>query len=158
MSPEALLPLGGLTPAADAFGGSPCRVLVGWRTQHLKQRTAHAFKEVEVLRAELERAEAAVVGGKKKRDSDVEERETQLRRCQEEIRRLEAEVRFGLTTLRARGRQRMTKQPWRKAGGRKSCLRYRSCNVYLDEVRQEGLNKRLWSGGATSCETALTSG
>lgn len=82
---------------------------MGWRTQHLKQRTAHAFKEVNFLRAELERAEAAVVGGKKKRDSDVAERETQLRHCQEEIRRLEAEVRFGQTILNSWGRQRMTK-------------------------------------------------
>eukprot|EP00903_Cladosiphon_okamuranus_P018176 g16723.t1 len=62
--------------------------------EHLKHRTAHALNEVAVLRDELERTEAAVVGGKKKRDSDVAERESQLRRCQEEIRRLESEVEY----------------------------------------------------------------
>ena len=65
-------------------------------TQHLKQRTAHALEEVAVLRDELDRTEAAVVGGKKKRDCDVAEREGQLRHCQEEIRRLESEVRVDL--------------------------------------------------------------
>eukprot|EP00752_Nemacystus_decipiens_P006156 g5554.t1 len=59
--------------------------------EHLKQRTAQALKEVAVLRDKLERTEAAVVGGKKKRDNDVEEREDQLRRSREEIRRLESE-------------------------------------------------------------------
>lgn len=57
------------------------------------------MKEVAVLRDELERTEAAVVGGKKKRDSDVAEREGQLELCQEEIRRLESEVRLGLGGL-----------------------------------------------------------
>lgn len=66
------------------------------RTQQLKQRTTHAFQEVSVLRAELERAEAAVVGGKKKRDIDIAARETQLRRYEEEIRTLKAEVCVGV--------------------------------------------------------------
>lgn len=75
------------------------------RAQHLKQRTAHALNEVAVLRDELEKTEAAVVGGKKKRDSDVAERESQLRRCQEEIRRLESEVGLGFGPGFARDRR-----------------------------------------------------
>lgn len=66
------------------------------RTQQLKQRTTHAFQEVSVLRAELERTEAAVVGGKKKRDIDIAAREAQLRQCEEEIRMLKAEVCVGV--------------------------------------------------------------
>lgn len=63
-------------------------------TQKLKQRTTHAFQEVSVLRAELDRTEAAVVGGKKKRDIDVAERETRLRNYEEEVRVLKEEVRL----------------------------------------------------------------
>lgn len=69
------------------------------RTQHLKERTAHAFQEASDLREELERTEAAVVGGKKKRDIDVAERETQLKLYEEEIRRLLAEVRLAVVHL-----------------------------------------------------------
>lgn len=70
-------------------------LVVAWytTTQHLKQRTINAIREASALRAELERAEAAVVGGKKKRDADVAERETRLRRYEEEVRMLKAEVR-----------------------------------------------------------------
>lgn len=71
---------------------SPLAVAPLYVSQHLKQRTAHALKKVAVLRDDLDRTEAAVVGGKKKRDSDVAEREGQLRHSQEEIRRLESEV------------------------------------------------------------------
>ncbi|CAM9180566.1 unnamed protein product [Hapterophycus canaliculatus] len=64
------------------------------KLEHLKERAAHALKEVSVVRAKLDRAEAAVSGSKKRRDVDVAERETQLRRYEEEIRRLTAEGEF----------------------------------------------------------------
>ncbi|CAM9415816.1 unnamed protein product, partial [Scytosiphon promiscuus] len=70
------------------------------KLEHLKERTAHALQEVSIIRAKLERAEAAVIGSKKKRDVDVAERETQLRRCEEEIRRLSAEGEFYRVQLR----------------------------------------------------------
>lgn len=45
-----------------------------------------------VLRAELGRAEAAVEGGKKQRDTDIAALENKLNKCQQELGRLETEV------------------------------------------------------------------
>lgn len=66
-------------------------------TQYLKQRPAQAYKEDFVNRAALERAEEAVFEGKKERDADTAERESQLQSYREDARRLEGEVRFGFS-------------------------------------------------------------
>ncbi|CAM9715377.1 unnamed protein product [Ectocarpus sp. 4 AP-2014] len=80
-----------LTELAELVQAEIDRAAKAQVLEHLKERTAHAFQEASDLREELERTEAAVVGGKKKRDIDVAERETQLKLYEEEIRRLEAE-------------------------------------------------------------------
>lgn len=61
-------------------------------TQHLKRETTKAFQEMAVLRAELGRAEAAVEGGKKQRDTDIAALEDKLKKCQQDLHRSETEV------------------------------------------------------------------
>lgn len=62
-------------------------------TQHLKRETAKAMRETNELRVKLARTEAAVNGGKQQRDIAEAELQEKLDHSQEEIRRLEAEVR-----------------------------------------------------------------
>ncbi|CAN0512939.1 unnamed protein product, partial [Ectocarpus sp. 12 AP-2014] len=63
-----------LTDLAELVQAEIDRAAKAQVLEHLKERTAHAFQEASNLREELERTEAAVVGGKKKRDIDVAER------------------------------------------------------------------------------------
>lgn len=60
--------------------------------QQLRKNTVKVFEEMTKLRIELSLAEAAVEGGKKQHDAAVNELESELKHCQQELCILEAEV------------------------------------------------------------------
>lgn len=71
-----------------------CRSLATIFFQHLKRETAKALHSMASVREQLDRAEAAVQGGKQERNLAVADLEKKLGQCQQELCRLQCEVRF----------------------------------------------------------------